>query len=119
MKNARVAGLFAITLLLSAAAPASAAPAPAKPAKAAAAKPAPAKAASSPDSAQEQPKANALQTVTLPGGVTMTQLVYRTVPGFRPLTRDLYQTPGKAVPRPALVFVHGGGWNSGDARHDG
>ena len=46
-------------------------------------------------------------------------MVYATLKGFRPLTLDLYLPQAKSFPRPALVFVHGGAWNSGDARHNG
>lgn len=46
-------------------------------------------------------------------------LVYATRSGFRPLTLDLYRPRGKArdLPRPALIFVHGGNWDGGDFRH--
>lgn len=69
--------------------------------------------------AGDAPKTYPLQTIAFPGGVTMTEMVYRSLPGFRPLTLDLYQTSEKSFPRPGLVFVHGGNWNSGDARHNG
>ena len=60
------------------------------------------------------------QTVMFPGGVTVQRdLPYAAIEGFRPLTLDLYQIPSKPKdqPRPAIMFVHGGGWASGDARH--
>jgi acetyl esterase/lipase len=60
------------------------------------------------------------QTVAFPGGVTAQRdLTYAAMEGFRPLTLDLYQMPSrpKDPPRPAILFVHGGGWASGDARH--
>lgn len=37
---------------------------------------------------------------------------YATVPGFRPLLLDLY-LPVLDGPRPAVVFIHGGGWGLG------
>jgi len=60
------------------------------------------------------------QAISFPGGVTAQPgLVYSALEGFRPLTLDLYQMPPKAkvAPRPAILFVHGGNWVSGDARH--
>jgi acetyl esterase/lipase len=60
------------------------------------------------------------QSVSFPGGVTAQRdLVYARLEGFRPLTLDLYQVPPqpKQPPRPAIVYVHGGAWVSGDARH--
>jgi acetyl esterase/lipase len=60
------------------------------------------------------------QTVTFPGGgVLHRDLVYAAIDGFRPLTLDLYQAPAKPkdTPQPAILFVHGGDWVTGDARH--
>jgi acetyl esterase/lipase len=60
------------------------------------------------------------QTVAFPAGVAASRdLVYTTIEGFRPLTLDLYLTPPKPkeTPRPAILFVHGGAWVGGDARH--
>lgn len=62
------------------------------------------------------------QPVPFPGHVeALPGLVYESLDGFRPLTLDLYRIPQKAnePPRPAIVFVHGGNWRSGDARHAG
>ena len=46
-------------------------------------------------------------------------LIYGQIDGFRPLTLDLYQIPPKPkeTARPAILFVHGGLWTKGDARH--
>jgi acetyl esterase/lipase len=44
------------------------------------------------------------------GAVTLTDVVYSTITGFRPLHLDLYRQAGVAAPRPLIVFVHGGGW---------
>lgn len=71
------------------------------------------------DAMEDAPKTYPLQSIAFPGGVTMTQMVYETLPGFRPLTLDLYQTNEKSFPRPGLVFVHGGNWVGGDPRHNG
>jgi acetyl esterase/lipase len=132
MKNPAAACVFTLAVFLAAAAPLPPGkPAPARPVKTAAKtpvktaikpaakaapKPAP-KTANAPDLSPA--KTYPLQTIAFPGGVTMTQMVYRSLPGFRPLTLDLYLPPGKGFPRPGLVFVHGGGWNSGDPRHAG
>jgi acetyl esterase/lipase len=42
--------------------------------------------------------------------VTLTDVVYSTVPGFRPLHLDLYRRAKDAVALPLVVFLHGGGW---------
>jgi acetyl esterase/lipase len=66
------------------------------------------------------PPPNPSQPVTFPGGVMMSpNLNYAQIDGFRPLTLDLYQIPPKPkqTPRPAILFVHGGLWTKGDARH--
>lgn len=60
------------------------------------------------------------QAVAFPGGIVADRdLVYAAIEGFRPLTLDVYQSPPKPkeLPRPAIIFVHGGGWATGDARH--
>jgi acetyl esterase/lipase len=121
------AGLLALCLpLLLAARPAPVKAPPVKAATKPAAKPAPKaaatkKTASAPqaEAASDASKTYPLQSIAFPGGVTMTEMVYSTLPGFRPLTLDLYKTLEKSYPRPGLVFVHGGDWNSGDARHAG
>ena len=46
-------------------------------------------------------------------------MTYATLPGFRPLTLDLYAPDAGSAALPLVVFVHGGGWNGGDARHAG
>jgi len=59
--------------------------------------------------------------VVFPGGVAgLSDLVYSTVAGFRPLTLDLYLPP-KPVSggAPVIIYVHGGGWMSGHTRHSG
>jgi len=60
------------------------------------------------------------QPVAFPAGVMVSRdLVYGQIDGFRPLTLDLYQIPAKPkeTARPAILFVHGGLWTKGDARH--
>jgi acetyl esterase/lipase len=50
------------------------------------------------------------------GNVTVTpDIVYSTVPGYRPMLLDLYRPEGKE-PRPLVIFVHGGSWTTGSKR---
>jgi acetyl esterase/lipase len=64
--------------------------------------------------------------VEFAGGVTgYPDLVYQTLPGFRPLHLDLYRPadggggePDKTL-HPFVVYVHGGGWLSGHTRQSG
>jgi acetyl esterase/lipase len=44
------------------------------------------------------------------------EVVYRAVPGFRPLVLDLYLPEPEAAPAPGVIFFHGGGWRMG-SRH--
>jgi len=55
-----------------------------------------------------------------PGGVIgLADETYATPSGFRPLTLDLYLPAQRKALLPVIVFVHGGGWMSGHARHAG
>ena len=56
-----------------------------------------------------------------PGGVTgSSDIVYSTLPGYRPLILDLYRVPGaNAAPRPLVIYIHGGGWVAGTTRNAG
>ncbi len=60
--------------------------------------------------------------VEFSGGVIGSpDLVYATLPGFRPLHLDLYQ-PTRDSSRansPLVVYVHGGGWSGGHTRQSG
>lgn len=52
-----------------------------------------------------------------PGGITaLLNVPYATIAGFRPLQLDLYYSPSGRKARPAVVWVHGGGWGFGNAR---
>jgi len=56
-----------------------------------------------------------------PGGGTSESLEWHTgIPycrgGGRPLLMDMLRPPDGAAPRPAVLFVHGGGWQSGSRR---
>jgi acetyl esterase/lipase len=60
------------------------------------------------------------RNVSFADGVSATfDIPYAALPGFRPLTLDIYTPRAQpaALPHPMVVFVHGGGWNSGDSRH--
>lgn len=57
------------------------------------------------------------------GALARGDVVYAVLPGYRPLTLDLY-TPSRFTRAPArgfplIVFVHGGGWMGGHTRHAG
>lgn len=61
---------------------------------------------------------------TFPGGVVgVPDVIYARLSGFRPLVLDLYLPPASLhVPErgfPTVVFIHGGGWITGDKRHAG
>jgi para-nitrobenzyl esterase len=51
--------------------------------------------------------------------VGLTDLTFSTIPGFRPLTLDLYRPASTASAHPLVVYIHGGGWQSGHTRHSG
>lgn len=59
-------------------------------------------------------------SVDFPGGVTgLPGVPYQTLPGYRPMTLDLFLPPkssGKAGPRPWVMYIHGGGWVMGGPR---
>ena len=50
------------------------------------------------------------------GSTVMMDVVFSTIPGYRPLHLDLYRASVDATPRPLVVFVHGGGWWAGNQR---
>jgi acetyl esterase/lipase len=53
-----------------------------------------------------------------PGGVVgLADVVYSTPAGFRPLRMDIYRRDEAARPRPLVIYIHGGGWQSGHTRH--
>lgn len=50
----------------------------------------------------------------------LSDLVFATVPGFRPLHLDLYRPKNiGSRPLPLVIYVHGGGWQGGHTRHSG
>jgi acetyl esterase/lipase len=58
----------------------------------------------------------ARQTLWSNRAVTLTDVVYATIPYFRPLHLDLYRQAGESAPRPLIVFAHGGGWAHANPR---
>jgi len=50
------------------------------------------------------------------GSTVMTDVVYSTIPGYRPLHLDLYRASADETRRPLVVFVHGGGWWAANPR---
>jgi len=58
-----------------------------------------------------------------PNGVlSLADVVYSTLRGYRPLILDLYLPPGAGqddAHHPLFIVVHGGGWQGGHTRHSG
>jgi len=55
-----------------------------------------------------------------PGGVVgLANVVYSVIPGYRPMIIDLYLPPKGTAAKPLVMYIHGGGWVSGDTRHAG
>ena len=55
-----------------------------------------------------------------PGDVVgFADLTYASLAGYRPLILDLYKPASGAQPRPLVIYLHGGGWQSGHTRHSG
>jgi acetyl esterase/lipase len=60
------------------------------------------------------------QIARFPAGVTgLGNVVYATIPGYRPLIVDIYMPPKAKAARPLILFIHGGGWVGGHTRHSG
>jgi len=59
------------------------------------------------------------QPVAFPGGVqAWRDVVYQTLPGYRPQIVDIY-VPAGAGTHPLVLYIHGGGWMAGHTRHSG
>lgn len=53
---------------------------------------------------------------SFPAGVVgLPDLMYQTIPGYRPMKLDLY-TPATPGLKPLVIYVHGGGWTGGTQR---
>jgi acetyl esterase/lipase len=58
--------------------------------------------------------------VSFPAGVTAsTDIVFSTIPGYRPITLDLYRKTSASGPQPLVIYIHGGGWMNGHTRQSG
>lgn len=51
--------------------------------------------------------------------VAVAGVEFQNLVGFRPVRMDLYTHADRRVPRPLVVWIHGGGWSRGDARTSG
>ena len=55
-----------------------------------------------------------------PKGVTgISDVTYESLPGFRPMTLDLYLPADRKSPHPLVLYIHGGGWTTGHSRQSG
>ena len=60
------------------------------------------------------------RTTQFPGGVAgLADLTYSSLVGYRPLVLDLYLPGNTSQPHGVVIYVHGGGWQSGHTRHSG
>jgi len=58
--------------------------------------------------------------VAFPGDVVASpQVEISNLDGFRPVRMDIYAPRDRNKPRPAVLWIHGGGWSRGDARTSG
>ncbi len=53
------------------------------------------------------------------GVISRADVVYSTIPGYRPLIVDIYTPPKAGGPKPLILYIHGGGWVGGHTRHSG
>jgi acetyl esterase/lipase len=63
------------------------------------------------------------RTISFPSAVTgLADVTYSNIPGFRPLTLDIYlpsKSGNRAAPAPLVLYIHGGGWTNGHSRQSG
>lgn len=63
------------------------------------------------------PQSTVQAKVDFQNGVTgLMDVTYATVSGYRPLKLDLYYQANDNKPKPAVVWIHGGGWAGGNPR---
>jgi acetyl esterase/lipase len=61
-----------------------------------------------------------IRRVEFPQGVVgLADVTYQVLPGFRPLTLDVYLGPNRKALRPLVLYIHGGGWTTGHSRQSG
>jgi len=53
------------------------------------------------------------------GVVSLPDVVYSIVSGYRPLRMDLYLPASSDPEKPLIIFLHGGAWQGGHTRHAG
>jgi acetyl esterase/lipase len=53
------------------------------------------------------------------GVVGLSDVTYEILPGFRPLTLDVYLPSDRKRPHPLVLYIHGGGWTMGHSRQSG
>lgn len=72
------------------------------------------------DTAGGAPAYTPTPAVAYPGHVSsLRDITYAELPGFRPLTLDLYLPTTGTARRPVVVYVHGGAWRRRSARDGG
>jgi acetyl esterase/lipase len=65
------------------------------------------------------PTVNSTPRIQYPHRVVgLRDVTYKVVPGYRPLKLDLYVPSNTRVQHPAIVWIHGGGWEIGNPRAD-
>jgi acetyl esterase/lipase len=58
--------------------------------------------------------------IAFPGNVVAwPQVEISNLDGFRPVRMDIYAPRDRSKPRPAVLWIHGGGWSRGDSRTSG
>ena len=59
-------------------------------------------------------------SVSFPGGILgFHGIEFANLVGYRPIELDLYRSAQVGPKRPLILWIHGGGWNRGDARVSG
>jgi acetyl esterase/lipase len=65
------------------------------------------------------PTVRSIPRIQYPHGVVgLRDVTYKVVRGYRPLKLDLYVPTNTRVQHPAVIWIHGGGWEIGNPRAD-